>query len=135
MSGKITLGDRLRHLHAMMGSSNRQEHETARAKILELLAKHRKTWNDLIELMSAGGKSPDPSWNVEEDEDDQPTAGDAIHAGLPGKARKPPNVLEYVHWILEQFIDMKPQESIAAALWVLHTHVFQRFGVSPRLER
>jgi hypothetical protein len=78
-----------------------------------------------------GGADPDPSWSAAED--DQPTADDAIRAGLPGKAKKPPNALEFVLFILEKYIDMKPHESIAAALWVLHTHVFQRFVVSPRL--
>ena len=42
-------------------------------------------------------------------------------------------MLELVHFILGEFIDMKPHERTAAALWVLHTHVFQRFTVSPRL--
>ena len=40
---------------AMLGSNNAQERETARVKIIELLARHRKSWNDLTELMSAGG--------------------------------------------------------------------------------
>ena len=42
-------------------------------------------------------------------------------------------MLELVRFILEQFVDMKPHEYVATALWVLHTHVFQRFVVSPRL--
>ena len=124
---KTTLASRLRQLHAMLGSNNSQERETARAKIDELLAKHRKSWNDLTELMSAGGASPDPSWDAAEE--DQPTTREA--EGQPrGKQAK---LLELVRFILELFIDMKPHEYIAAALWVLHTHIFQRFVVSPRL--
>ena len=52
MTKKTTLASRLRQLHAMLGSNNAQERETARVKIDELLAKHRKSWNDLTELMS-----------------------------------------------------------------------------------
>jgi hypothetical protein len=114
----------------MLGSSNAHEREAARAKIDELLAKHRKSWNDLTQLMSAGGASPDSSWDVADD--DRPTA-DGANLGLPGEAVQQPNVLELVHFILQQFVDMKPHEHVAAALWVLHTHVFERFLVSPRL--
>lgn len=42
-------------------------------------------------------------------------------------------MLQLVHHIIEKYIDMKPHERIAAALWVLHTHIFERFTVSPRL--
>ena len=128
---KTTLASRLRQLFAMLGSNNAQERETAHAKIDELLAKHRKSWNDLTELMSAGAATPDPSWSAAAD--DPPTAGDAICVGLPGEAKRPPNVLELVQFIIEQFVAMEPHERLATALWVLHTHVFQRFVVSPRL--
>ena len=50
------LGDKLRKLHAMLGSDNDGERDTAMAKIKELLAKNKKSWNDLTELMSAGGE-------------------------------------------------------------------------------
>ena len=132
MSRKTTLSSRLRQLHAMLGSSNAHEREAAFAKIKELLAKHR---NDLTALMSAGGtpggEDPDPSWGAAAD--DEPTAGDANRVGLPGTAETPPNVLELVRFILERFVDMKPHEYIAATLWVLHTHVFESFEISPRL--
>lgn len=128
---KTTLASRLRQLFAMLGSNNAQERETARAKIDELLAKHRKSWNDLTELMSSGTGAQDPGWSAAAD--DPPTAGDAIRAGLPGEAKRPPNALEYVRFIIEQHVAMEPHETLAAALWVLHTHVFERFVVSPRL--
>jgi hypothetical protein len=38
-----------------------------------------------------------------------------------------------VRFILEEYIAMTPREYIAAALWVLHTHLFDRFTISPRL--
>ena len=87
---KQALASRLRRLHAMLGSSNAQERETAHAKIVALLAKHRKSWNDLTELMSAGDADLDPSWAAEED---RPAAGDATHAGLPGRPKGRPTCL------------------------------------------
>lgn len=118
----------------MMGSSNASERETARQKIDELLTKHRKTWNDLQELLQGGSDTTgwEAAWDDTRGAEQQ--AGDAINAGLPAAALKePPNVLELVHFILEEYIDMKPHEHVAAALWVLHTHVFDRFTISPRL--
>jgi hypothetical protein len=130
-AGKTTLAERLRQLFGQLGSNNPHESAVARAKIDALLAKHRKTWNDLTELMSAGSKSPDPSWDVADD--DRSTASSAATLGLLGDGRTPPNVLELVHFILQQYVGVKPHEYIAGALWVLHAHVFERFLVSPRL--
>ena len=42
---------RLRQLHAMLGSSNAAERENAWNKVDEWLRKHGKTWNDLPELL------------------------------------------------------------------------------------
>jgi hypothetical protein len=129
---KTTFASRLRQLFALMGSANTQEAEVARSKILELLARHRKTWNDLTELMAAGGKSNDANWNVDADDAD-PTASDALNAGLSIKATKQPDVLELVRFIVEEYVDMKPDEYVAVALWILLSHVFDRFTISPRL--
>jgi hypothetical protein len=126
--------DKLRALFAMMGSSNAQERETARQKIDELLTRYRKTWNDLTELLkgSDNASSWQAAWN--DTHSDERRAGDAIKAGLPAEAlEEPPNVLQLVHHIIEKYVDMKPHERIAAALWVLHTHIFERFTISPRL--
>jgi hypothetical protein len=38
-----------------------------------------------------------------------------------------------VHPILQQYVELKPHEYVAATLWVLHTHVYDRFMVTPRL--
>jgi Protein of unknown function (DUF3631) len=125
---------RFRALFAMMGSSNASERETARQKIDELLTKYRKTWNDLQELLQGGGDTT--GWEAAWDDTHsaEQHASNAIDAGLPEAAvKEPPNVLELVHYILQEYVDMKPHEHIAAALWVLHTYVFDRFTISPRL--
>ena len=126
---------RLHHLLAMLGSSNVNERETARRMIDDLLAKHRKNWNDVIELMQSGGNTGS-SWEAAYDDDHtaEQTTDDAIDAGLPEAAvKEPPNVLELVRFILEEYAGMKPHEHVAAALWVLHSFVFEHFMVSPRL--
>ena len=125
---------RLVQLHAMLGSTNAGEAESARQKILELLSRYRKNWNDLTNLLKGdAAANPDtwtPAWD---DSRGAEHSSNAVDAGLPEAAAKEPNVLELVHFILQEYVDMKPHEHIAAALWVLHTHVFDRFTISPRL--
>ncbi len=125
---------RLEQLFRMIGSPNAGEAENARRLILEMLARYRKTWNDLTDLMR--GDTNADTWGAAFDDDRsaEQHAGDAVDAGLPEAAvKEPPNVLELVRFILEEYIAMKPREYIAAALWVLHTHLFDRFTISPRL--
>jgi hypothetical protein len=127
---------RLVQLHAMLGSGNASEAESARQRILELLSRYRKNWSDLTNLLKGDAKADADTWAPAWDDSRsaEQHAGDAVDAGLPKAAVKaPPNVLELVHFILGEYIDMKPHEHIAAALWVLHSHVFERFTISPRL--
>jgi hypothetical protein len=49
--GDGKLRDRLRKLHALLGSDNPGERENAHAKINELLFKHKLTWNDLVAFL------------------------------------------------------------------------------------
>jgi hypothetical protein len=127
---------RLVQLHAMLGSPNAGEAENARQKILELLSRYRKNWNDLTSLLkgdaAANANTWTPAWG--DSRSSEQRASDAADAGLPEAALKePPNVLELVHFLLREYIDMKPHEHVATALWVLHTHVCERFTISPRL--
>jgi hypothetical protein len=110
---------RLEQLFALIGSDNVHESAVAKRKLDDWLRKNRKTWNDLVVLLRTG--SSDTSW-----EDDE-------RAGVPEPRAKDVNVLEMVKWILEEYSDMRPHEFIGWALWILHTHVFGRFMVSPRL--
>jgi hypothetical protein len=43
------------------------------------------------------------------------------------------NVLNLVDGLLEKYIWVTPDERLAIALWALHTHVFPRYKVTPRL--
>jgi len=126
---------RLVQLHAMLGSSNAGEAESARQRILELLSRYRKNWSDLTNLLKGDAKADADTWAPAWDDNRsaEQHANDAVNAGLPEAAVKEPNVLELVRFILEEYVDMKPHEYIAAALWTLHSHVFERFPISPRL--
>ena len=64
---------RVARLHAMMGSPNGNEANTAREKLVSLLAEHGCTWNDVPDILAAArsggranamanGNSPAPLW-------------------------------------------------------------------------
>lgn len=96
-----------------LGSRNPDEQSIARCNIAELLARLRKNWNDLADaLISSAAWASNPSAN------DPP---------------RDPDLLGLVHYMLEQYVVLKPHEYIAVALWALHTHVYDRFMVTPRL--
>jgi len=100
-----------------MGSNAVGERENARALLGKLLEKLRLSWNDLPSLLA----TPETTAAIDDDE------ADAAVARMPNRA------LEVVHYIVRNFIDVKPYELVALALWALHTHVADRFLVTPRL--
>jgi hypothetical protein len=117
---------RIAALFALQGSSNAGERENAHRKLIELLHKHGKTWNDLpallheaelLEAEQAGGTNPSP-----DPRDAQPVApGTSVQA------------LDLVRYLLEQYVELQAHEYIAVSLWVLHTHVYSGFMHTPRL--
>jgi hypothetical protein len=52
---KQKLRETLRKLFALLGSPNKNEADSARQKIDDLAAKHKMSWNDVIELVGIGG--------------------------------------------------------------------------------
>jgi Protein of unknown function (DUF3631) len=97
-----------------LGSSDPDERVKARRNITDLLARHRKNWNDLADVLCT---SSFVSW--------------ASHAAADDPKRV--NPLDLVHYLLEQYVALKPHEYIAVSLWALHTHLYNRFMVTPRL--
>jgi hypothetical protein len=97
---------------AALGSSDPDERARARHHLAELLERHRRNWSDLVnELCGASsaawmGSAPDP-----------------VRV----------NPLELVHYLLEEYVALQPHQYIAVALWALHSHVYDRFMVTPRL--
>jgi Protein of unknown function (DUF3631) len=98
-----------------LGSSEPDERAKARLNITDLLARHHKTWNDLADVLCA---SSHEAWACDPSADDPPRVNDLL--GL-------------IHFLLEEYVALKPHEYIAVALWVLHTHIYDSFMVTPRL--
>jgi Protein of unknown function (DUF3631) len=97
-----------------LGSSNPSERATARSKIADLLARHRKTWNDLADLLITGSHE---AWACDPLSD----APDGV------------NPLDLAGYLLKQYVALKPHEYVAVSLWCLHTHAYDQFTVTPRL--
>jgi hypothetical protein len=107
---------RIRKLHAMLGSSNVKEAEIAHTKLNALLAEYSLNWNDVPEILAA-------------------TAGTTTAAATSAPPSDQPevNVLDLVLFLLEKHIAVTPAERMGIALWILHSWVFDRFTITPRL--
>jgi hypothetical protein len=99
---------------AALGSSDPEERVNARRHIADLLARHRKNWNDLADVLCSHSHA---AWACDPLSDD------------PERV----NPLALVHHLLEEYVALQPHQYIAVALWTLHSHVFDRFMVTPRL--
>jgi hypothetical protein len=82
---------RLEQLFRMIGSPNAGEAENARRLILEMLARYRKTWNDLTDLMR--GDTNADTWGAAFDDDRsaEQHAGDAVDKA-EDRPLSPPNL-------------------------------------------
>lgn len=110
---------RIRQLFAMLGAPTAGEVESARDKLIKLLTKHGLTWNDLPAILAAT-------------EPPGATSSSASHSQQPSD---PPqvSVLDLVLRLIELHLALTPEQRIAKALWLLHSHVFGRYPVTPRL--
>jgi Protein of unknown function (DUF3631) len=102
-------------LHALIRSDNLGERETARAKLMELLAKHKLSWNDLPELLNA--TNTDPANTASTDDGDKPA----------------PPALDLIEEMLRRHLHLADHEYVALALWSAHTFFYSQFAVTPRL--
>ena len=112
--------NRLRDLHARVGSSNPGERESALRKVDEWLRKHRKTWNDLPELLHDETRASEAHADPRDTSASEPESSTVIP-------------LDVVRYLLEDFVLLEPHEYIAVACWIVHTHLYDRFMVTPRL--
>ena len=83
--------------------NNEHEADNARRKLEKLLTKLGLKWRDLEEVMKIDLE------NRTKDE----------------------NVLLLVEGLISKFVWMSPEERLAVALWILHTHVFERTTSRP----
>jgi hypothetical protein len=113
---------RIYNLFALMGSSVSQEAENARDKLNKLLAKHRLSWNDLPAILSATERA-----------DRHNTRNTGTPSATAKGTTSAVNVLGLVVRLVQFHIVVKAEEALAIALWILHTYVFDRFSITPRL--
>jgi Protein of unknown function (DUF3631) len=106
---------RMRSLHAAMGSSNANEAEAARQKLLKFLTDYNLTWNHMVEILIQPDDPPKPQ---------QPP---------PRSKGSNYNVLNLVDGLLEKYVGFTPAQRMATALWTLHSYVFDQYDVTPRL--
>jgi hypothetical protein len=110
--------ERICQLHALIGSTNANEAQVARDRLLGLLGKLGLTWNDLPTVLAAP----------------VPTDASAVPQAATVAADGPTvNVLDLVMRLIELYIAITAEERIAVALWILHTYVLDRFTITPRL--
>jgi hypothetical protein len=114
---------RIRALFGRVGSSNSNEATSAREKLIKLLTDHGLSWVDIPVCVAAA------------DEDDRVKAGQrASRQSSPSSATSlEVNPFEVIHHLVELHIAITPEERVAITLWVLHTYIFDRYGVTPRL--
>jgi hypothetical protein len=108
---------RIRRLHAMTRSPNANEAANAQSKLDELLFEWSLTEDDLSKILG--------DTNDEGEENTRPSTN--------GQASNVPNVLAVLLRLLEEHIAVTADERIAIALWLLHTWIFDRFQITPRL--
>ena len=119
---------RVVHLHAVIGSDNPNEREIAWRQLDRLLKAHGKSWNDLPELLKQGGAIlAKKGKNVGIQEDDE-ADDDAVDHAAPI-----PDVFDLVFYTLRRYFYLTDNELVALTLWILHTYVFDRFMITPRL--
>jgi hypothetical protein len=115
---------RIRQLFALIGSPNANEANRARERLTKLLADHKLSWHDIPAIVAAA------------DADDaaakHPQAA-APRTGANTSTRPQVNVLDLVLRLIELHINLTHEQRMATALWVLHSHVFGRFQITPRL--
>lgn len=116
MPGSNKFRETIAKFFALLGSDNAGERENARVKLDALLRRHAKTWNDLPELLQ-----PDPA---PDDPDD---------TSVPEAGATEISPVDLVHHLLRRYLALKPYEYVGIALWIVHTHVFSRFVITPRL--
>jgi hypothetical protein len=97
----------------------KNEAANAVVALLRLLAKYGLTIGDIPELQTRHEQAQAAAKTT------------ASTASAPN--RNQPTALELTHHILQGYIDVQPHEYVAIALWILHTHVFDHFQISPRL--
>jgi hypothetical protein len=120
---------RIRQLFRLTSSPNPNEAANANDKLFKLLTKHGLSLLDIPACVAAADADDEAKARAASGNTSNPRT--ATSQGSTGGPEV--NVLDLVLRLLELHIAITPEERLAVALWVLHTHVFARFPVTPRL--
>src|ERR1700739_3638063 len=108
-------GEKLKKRFAMLGQDNDGEFDNARQKVSDLLAEQKRTWEALVESLFS---TASPSWSEWHE-------NASSHSAI--------NLLDVVHHLLQRYVKLMAHQFVAVSLWIVHTFVYQRFTVTPRL--
>jgi hypothetical protein len=111
-------------MHELVGrASTLNERRKARNALIKLLAEESLDWTkDLPGMLAAEWRDSNPTNR----------SGGATTSQTPSDAPTI-NPLKLVLALIEDHIAITPDERMAAALWVLHTYVYDRYSITPRL--
>jgi hypothetical protein len=117
--------DRLFDIDALRRSTTFPgEAEECRQKIIKLLNRYGKTWDDLAELLEIVTKRRAPPAQPQRPAAPPPPAGEPL-TGL--------DLFNGIVAVFRQFLSLEHDEYVAITLWGMHTHVARRFMHTPRL--
>jgi hypothetical protein len=118
---------RMRALHSMVGSPNTKEAQTARDKLLKLLTEHGLSWNDLPAIIATTAAAENSGSRAGAAASGAAATSEA-DLGIPGN-----DLLGLILGLIEEHVAITAEECMAVALRLLHTWVFDRFPITPRL--
>jgi Protein of unknown function (DUF3631) len=107
-------GDKLKKLFAMLGQDNDGEFDNARQKLNDTLVREKRTWKAFVDSLFSTSSSSWSEWRED-------TASGDITA------------LDLVHHLLQRYVALTANQYVAVSLWILHSFVYHRFTVTPRL--
>jgi hypothetical protein len=112
-------------VRTMLSTSHPGERDNAASAINDILTQHGYSPADLDQLLATGAadaqQAPRQDQAPWQDDDDDRDVGQA------------PPPLDGLASLLREYLHLDEQEYLAVALWIIHTHVYDRFMVSPRL--
>jgi hypothetical protein len=106
-----------------MGSDNAPESDNGECLLRTFLMQLGLMWNDLPWLIQ-----PDPDPN--EASTSASASASTQHPFTDPSA--PPPLAVLVH-LIEQYVALTPHQALACALWAMHTHIYSRCPITPRL--
>src|SRR5262245_2124785 len=124
---------RIRGLFRLIGSPNANEAKVAHEKLLKLLADYSLTWNDITYCVAAADEDDARAKGASYGPASSASSASSSARATPQKDKPAVNVLDLVDRLVEKHIAVTPDQRMASALWILHTHVFGRFQITPRL--